>query len=465
MPSKEHELGAEFLADDTNLPGTSREDVSNAHRFSKQHSKSVRFWHGRKVWLVWSGMHWEEDDRGLVVELAKQTARSIYYEAASLPEAEAKEMAKWASRTMMREKINAMMSLSESDPRIAITTEELDANPWLLNFKNGTVYLRTGKYSEHRREDYITKLIDCDYHEELIGPQWMLFIEQTFSALASWVQKAVGYSFTGITSEKVVFLLLGPTDTGKTTFLTTLKTIFADYSSMMQIDTLMWSKNEDNNTSADLADLRGARFVVTSETEEGQRLREGKLKRITQGMGEIRSARKYENPITFPETHKLWIDANYAPAIRGVDDAIWKRLLPIPCRHKPEKRDLELANKLLQESEAIASWLVAGALRWQREGLERPGSIEETRDSWKSNMDLLGEFITDCCVEGEGESCAASELYSTFQDWSKKQGYQHPMTQTAFGTRLADRGFGKKLDARSRRKIYDGLRLRLIGDC
>src|ERR1035437_709557 len=70
-----------------------------------------------------------------------------------------------------------------------------------------------------------------------------------------------------------------------------------------------------DGTQADLADLRGARFVQTSETEEGQRLAQGKLKRITQGMGVIKAARKYENPIEFKKTHKLWMDTNRKPMI------------------------------------------------------------------------------------------------------------------------------------------------------
>ncbi len=78
-------------------------------------------------------------------------------------------------------------------------------------------------------------------------------------------------------------------------------------------------RQESNNTQADLADLRGARFAQTSETEEGQRLAQGKLKRITQGMGKIKAVRKYENPIEFPETHKLWIDTNRKPTIRDAD--------------------------------------------------------------------------------------------------------------------------------------------------
>jgi len=441
--------------------GSTREDTSNGERFAAQHHEIARFWHGRNRWMLWSGAHWPDDEVARVVELAKQTARSIYNEAAKLSEEQAAKMGRWAERSLQHDKITAMLNSAKSDPRIAITTDRLDSNPWLLNFENGTVDLRSGELRAHRRNDYITKLVRYKYAQDLNGPRWLLFVEQMFGDLADWVQKAVGYSLTGITSEKVVFLLLGPTDTGKTTFLTTLKTIFADYSSLLQIDTLMWSKNQDNNTSADLADLRGARFVMTSETEEGQRLREAKLKRITQGMGEIKAIRKYENPITFPETHKLWIDANFAPAIRGADDAIWRRLLPIPCNHKAEKKDPELASKLLRQAEAIASWAVTGAIRWHKEGLERPESIEETRDSWKSSMDLIGDFIDECCVVGEGESSGASEIYQAFHEWAKMQGHEHPLTQTVFGTRLSDRGFEKgKRQPGTGRLTYSGIRLR-----
>ena len=442
--------------------GSTLEDSSNAQRFGDQHCGTVRFWHKRDVWLVWSGAHWQEDEDARVVELAKQTARSIYHEAASLPEDAAAKMGRWAERTLNYDKIMGMLRLAKSDPRIAVTTDKLDSSPCLLNFENGTVDLRTGELREHRREDYITKIVRCNYTPDLIGTRWLHFVGQTFGDLAGWVQKAVGYSLTGITSEKVVFLLLGPTDTGKTTLLTTLKTIFADYSSLLQIETLMYSRTQDSNTLADLADLRGARFVITSETEEGQRLREAKLKRITQGMGDIKTVRKYENPITFPETHKLWIDANFAPAIRGADDAIWTRLLPIPCKNKPDKKDRELAGKLLRESDAIASWVVAGAIRYFNEGLGRPESIEATRDSWKSDMDFIADFITECCVLEKGATIGASELYQAFYDWAKKQGHEHPISQTAFGSRLFDRGFEKGREGGTGRRMYCGLRLKKV---
>ncbi|HEX2713682.1 MAG TPA: phage/plasmid primase, P4 family [Candidatus Acidoferrales bacterium] len=370
-------------------------------------------------------------------------------------------MGRWAERSLNRDKIAAMLELAKSDPRIAITTGKLDQNQWLLNFTNGTVDLRTGVLREHRHDDYITKLVRHAYRPDLVAPRWLYFVGQTFGDLADWSQKAVGYSVTGLTTEKAVFLLLGRTDTGKTTFLTTLRRVFADYSALLQIDTLMWARYQDNNTSADLADLRAARLVVTSETEEGQRLREAKLKRITQGMGEIKAVRKYENPFTFPETHKLWIDANHAPIVRGTDDAIWTRLLPIPCNHRLalREKDIELAGKLLAEGEGIAAWAVAGAVRWSREGLGRPDPIEETCASWREQMDTLGEFLAECCIEGEGESEGGSELYGRYRQWAEEHGLKDAMTATGFGIQLTSRGFRKRKDSKTRRIAYFGLGL------
>ena len=447
---------------DSLIIGAGREDTSNALRFVAAHGDAVRYWHGRNRWLLWTGSHWDDDSLSCVIELAKETAKSIFAEAAGLPIAEAKATGRWAERSLNRDRIVSMLALAQSSPKIATTTEMWDSDPWALNFLNGTVDLRKGTLRPHVRQDFITKLVRCNYTPDLLGPRWVHFVEQTFGPLAPWIQKAIGYSLTGITTEKVAFLLWGVTDTGKSTFLSTLREIFADYSAGLQIDGLMWSrKNEDNNSLSDLACLRGARLVVTSETEEGQRLREAKLKRIVQGGGPLIKARNlYENPIEFAETHKLWLDCNHQPTIRATDDSIWGRLIVIPCTHRVSdaEKDPQLRDKLLHEAEAIASWTVAGAVRWHREGLGRPDLILETRQAWRERMDSIGEFLTTCCEEDSESSVRASELYKAFKEWSKDQGFEHPMTSTAFGLRLTERGLQKDRDTKG--VIYRGISLK-----
>ena len=236
----------------------------------------------------------------------------------------------------------------------------------------------------------------------------------------------------------------GSGNNGKTTLLSTFLHLLEEYAVLLQVDTLM-VRQESNNTQADLADLRGARFVMTSETEEGQRLSQGKLKRITQGMGKIKATRKYENPIEFSETHKLWMDTNSKPVIRAVDDqATFNRLHPIPftVTIPKDEIDKELPRKLLAEAEGILAWAVEGAIEWRRNGLGKPPEVTAANDDWKAENDQLGRFIDDRCVVAEPFSGKARQLYMCYREWATEAG-ETPITETLFGRRLTARGFSK----------------------
>jgi len=278
--------------------------------------------------------------------------------------------------------------------------------------------------------------------------------------LVAYLRRALGYSLTGTTIEKAVFIPFGTGDNGKSTMLSTFRNLVEEYSHLLQVDTLM-VRQESNNTQADLADLRGARFVQTSETEEGQRLAQGKLKRITQGMGKIKATRKYENPIEFAETHKLWMDTNRKPTIRDVDDkATFNRLHPIPftVTIPKDQIDKELPNKLLGEAEGILAWAVEGARLWYVEGLAKPAEVEAAKDRWREDMDQLGRFIDERCVTGDGFRARAAALYADYKQWATDGGDRSLLTSTAFGTKLTDRGITKTHSERG--AVYVGIGLR-----
>src|SRR5437870_6474485 len=133
------------------------------------------------------------------------------------------------------------------------------------------------------------------------------------------------------------------------------------------IDSLTVHRSRESSTSlSDLADLRGTRFVTTSEAEQGQRLAVGKLKYLTQGMGEIKTCRKYENPIKFTATHKLFLDANHKPIIRGAEKAVWNRLKPVPFTVTISTKEMDkgLLGKLKCEAEGILAWMIDGCRLW-----------------------------------------------------------------------------------------------------
>ena len=80
----------------------------------------------------------------------------------------------------------------------------------------------------------------------------------------SALQVYFGYSLTGHTSAKAVFMLIGPRDTGKTTLLELFCKLLAEYATLVRIETLMEGPAQRSlGMQADLADLQGKRFART----------------------------------------------------------------------------------------------------------------------------------------------------------------------------------------------------------
>jgi len=443
-------------------------DHGNACRLIAMYGSELRFCHAFKKWLVWDGRRWAIDTTDQARRLAKHAMLETLRQTVQKGLGQAAES--FARHSLDARRISSLLSMAE--PEIYVTPEKLDRAPYLLNFENGTVDLRTGRLNPHRREDLLTKALPHRFRLGAECPTFARFLDRILGndgepgerkcarsqRLSRYLQKALGYSLTGVTSEKVVFIAHGTGNNGKTTLLTTLLRMLGEYGASLQIDTLM-TRQENSNTQADLADLRGARFVVTSETEEGQRLAEGKLKRITQGSGRIKAVRKYENPIEFEETHKLWMDANHLPVVRGADVAIWNRLrvIPFEVMIPAGEIDRELPSKLFEEAEGILAWAVRGAVAWYGEGLASAPKIDEQRHAWRVSSDQIGRFLEEACQAVAGRHTPARELYGRYRAWAEAGG-ESVLSETAFDRVMTTRGLARSHTERGR--LYRDLALR-----
>ncbi len=459
--------GGFLQTDCPDLPSLGFHDSGNADRLISLHGHELRYCHAFRKWLLFDGRRWAVDITDQARQLAKRTIVA-FMEQAVRARNEAAET--FARQSLDSKRITNMLKMAECE--IRVTPEQLDQDIWALNFLNGTVDLRTGKLKPHDPLDFITKLVHHEYRPAAECPAFHAALSRMMGAsphaseaelersdrLIAYLQKALGYSLTGSTSEKAVFLCHGSGNNGKTTLLSTFLRLLEEYAVLLQIDTLM-VRQESNNSQADLADLRGARYVMTSETEEGQRLAEGKLQRITQGMGKIKATRKYENPITFDETHKIWVDANHLPIVRGTDNAIWNRLHPIPFTVviPPEEIDPDLPAKLLAESEGILAWGVAGAVRWYSQRLGKPPEVADAVRDYREQMNQVGRFVGECCIVVPTASGKARQLYSAYRKWVEEAG-EHSLSETLFGKRLADSGIKKSRSESG--MVYRGVALK-----
>ncbi len=434
-----------------NLLSYTCSDSGNSQRLIALHGEELRYSYERNKWFAWDEDRWKPDISG------KHTALALSAMTEFLKQAHGTELWKFALQSLNANRISNLLTLAQ--PQLSIQSQELDSHPYLLNVLNGTLDLSTGVLRQHNREDYITKLVHVNYNPTATCPQWIRFLGEILDpALHGYIQRCFGYSLTGVTSEKAVFILHGKRDAGKSTLLTTFRELIHEYSTMINIDALMSRTHESANQLADLADLCGARFVQTSEAEKDQRLSPSRLKAITQGMGQIKATRKYENPIIFSETHKLWIDTNDKPQIKNVEDqAIFSRLHPIPFPRTVEKIDRKLREKFQAEFEGILAWAIAGALDWKTLGLDKPALVADATEAWKSENDIVEGFIVERCERGDAFTVPASALYSAYRAWAEKSGEHTIISNKEFVARMKDRGHTHDHSRTGWR--YSGLRL------
>jgi putative DNA primase/helicase len=419
-------------------------DSTNAARLLKEHKRDIRYFPAWKKWLVWNGKYWETDEGGaLIHEKGLATVRNIYDDLLKTNDyRERNEIENFAKISESIRRREAMVKTAQYIKELNTGADELDKNPWLLNVRNGTIDVLTGDFMEHRQEDMITKLANVIYNPTADCPLWKQFVREIMNYkgdLITFLQTAVGWALTGNIEEQTMFILYGSGANGKTTFLNTITYLLGDYALATPTESFM-KKNGDQNTN-DIARLRGTRFVTTTEAEQGRRLSEPLIKKIT-GNDQITARFLYGEYFNFTPTFKIFMATNHKPVIKGTDHGIWRRIMLIPFTTTipKEKQDKSLEEKLKNEASGILNWLLEGTLRWRREGLAAPAVILNATDEYRGEMDVIGNFINERCIKKPDVTIRIRELYKAYSDWCDDN-KEHAVSERFFTMRLKEMGF------------------------
>jgi P4 family phage/plasmid primase-like protien len=442
-------------------------DYGNAERLVKCHGANLRYCEAWGKWLVWDDSRWVVDRTGEVMRRAKYTIRAFIREALDIDDdtkrqAYLKHLLKSESERALR----AMIALAQSEPGIPVVPEKLDTHPMLLTCKNGTLDLTTGELRPHRREDLITKMVPVEYDPSAECPTVDRFIADIFGndpEMVAYIWRALGYALTGSCKERVMFILWGAKgNNGKTTLLELLADVLCDYSAKVRADTLM-IKRGDGGIPNDLARLKGARFVFSSEGEENRRLAEALVKEITGG-DTITARFMRAEWFDFKPEFKLFFATNHRPVIRGTDNAIWKRIHLIPFTERFVENpgagehpiDKDLPAKLRAELPGFLARMVKGCMEWQQKGLCPPEKVQAATEEYRAEMDVMADWIAECCVVTPKAQAAPMALYESYSKWCVAAG-ETPMKLKSFSLRLKDRGFeAKRVKGR---RFYRGIGL------
>lgn len=420
-------------------------DMGNAERMAKLHDGNAKYCTAWGKWLLWDGARWKCDQTDEATWKAKEAVRAIYAEAATIDDRKVrKDIAQHAIRTESAMRIKAMLALAESEPGIPIRPDDLDRDKWLLACKNTTIHLRDSTPREPRRSDLITKLADVTFDPGAGCPNWISFLSMIMADnvdIIRFLQKAIGYSLTGITDERCLFILHGKGRNGKTTLVQAIATMLGDYARRAPTETLLLKKHD--SIPNDVAMLKGARFVYCSESREGRSLSEALIKDLT-GTDQVTARFLRQEWFEFQPEFKIWLSTNHKPVIKGTDDAIWDRIRLVPFEVRIPDEKIKPASEVYKifadERPGILNWALEGLRMWQKEELQMPEKIKTATNNYRTEMDTIQEFINDRCILGKTEEVSVKQLYEDYTAWCAETD-ERPLGKRVFGSRMAEKGF------------------------
>ncbi|MEQ9106503.1 MAG: phage/plasmid primase, P4 family [Limnobacter sp.] len=447
---------ADHLLDELGLKFECSE-VGNMERFVAHHKDKVRYVPERKRWVLWDGTRWKRCGHSDVHALALETAKGIYDEARDCKTEEGrKRSTQWALGSQNERRIRSMINMASNAPDLVASIGAFDTDPAKINCQNGVVDLKTGELIGHSSSELVMKLAPVNYLRHAKCPTFSKFLHSIFNGdveLIRWMQRAIGYTLTGLTNEQLFFLAYGTGANGKSTLFETILDVLGDYGRAAEFDTFLASDRSNTRVMEGVAKLQGIRFALASETDSAKRFSEALVKQITGG-DTVTGSFLYGASFEFRPDFKLWLLANHLPFAKDGSHGFWRRVKVVPFarRFTKDEMDQTLRAKLMSEAEGIFAWCVRGAVSWFKRMEETGGqsgigtcdAVDEATNVYRSDQDLLGQFIEDRLGEDKGNEVPAKVLYTAYEDWCREAGEQTPCAQSLFSKRLEERDILKK---------------------
>jgi len=424
-------------------PNQPHTDLGNARRLVAAHGKTLRHVPAWRKWFIWDSARWARDITGEHHRAAKTVARHLTEDAQRVPDGDLrKALLNAARRAESAPGVRGMIELAATELGVALAPAQLDADPDILNTASGVLELDTGILRLHDPALNLTKVTAAGYDADADAPEFAKFLEriQPDPAMREFLARLLGHALSGRVREHVLPILYGVGANGKSTLVEVVRRLLGDYAATVDPGLLI-DRGEVHPTG--VADLFGLRLAVTHESDQGRRLAEGTIKRLTGGDA-ITARRMREDFWTFEPTHSLIMITNHAPVVTGTDEGIWRRLRIVPFEVviPVDERDPDLPERLDLERDGILRWLVDGYHAYLRCGLGEPEKVTAATKGYRDGSDMLGLFVEERCLVMAGCRVRSSDLFEKWVEWCAKENVPAG-TQKAFSTALSERGFDK----------------------
>lgn len=433
------------------MSGNIKSESEAAHLFREECGHLVRYVPEWDVWIIKDGKTWEKDISLRIDSLIRD-----------LLDSRDDIDPKWKGSLNV---VRNVKGFAKRDQALHVSAGEIDAEPLLVGTKTGVFSLKRqptpitpkpGVYIVNRTS------VDPDFGADC--KRWNLFIRQICRGdmeKVEFLQRWAGYSLSGSVTEHALLIINGPGGNGKGVLFNTLASIMGTYHREAAAETFVEGKGRTHETA--MAHIAGARFVTSSETDQGGSWHEATMKRAVAG-DPVTARFLYKSLFTYRPTFKVWIATNHLPKLKSVGPAMRRRIHLLELDYVPKRPDPDLEAKLRDEHEAILAWMMEGARKWRKQGLNPPKSVKLATDEYFEEQDVMGLWLREKTRKTEGAITASATLRDSYNRFLQSRDLPE-VDASYFGRQLTARGYQRQLSkahkGAARTRCFVGIRLKL----
>ena len=398
--------------------------------FAATYRDRIRYVPEARGWYAYDGTRWLSARAGgeqVAARLMKEFVDRLYFAAGRIEDDEKRRDAASRVTQYFRQPARARL-LEDSKSEMGARISDFDADRHLFNCTNGTLDLRTGTFRLHDPADMLTKLAGCAYDDRAGYAEWVAFLAETFGGdgeVASFLQMCVGAALAGDTTAERFYVAYGPTRTGKSTTLDTILSMFGDYGTTIQPETLQQTRRNAKSASPDVARLNGMRFVQCPEPPKNMPLDAALVKQWTGG-DLVATRHLFGDEFSFRPQFQLWVNTNYLPEVN--DQTLFEsgRVVAVPFdnRRAEGERDAGLKERMRAPGflSAVLNWALDGYAMLGVSDGHIPAACAGATRPYATDSDRMGEFVADECEVGEGLREDGARLYERYVEWAEANG-------------------------------------------
>jgi putative DNA primase/helicase len=298
-----------------------------------------------------------------------------------------------------------------------------------------------GEISRHDHSpeyDFLAR-VETKYDPDADAPRFQQFLDESVSSGSDKkkLQEFAGYALHhwSLPFHKSLFLV-GPTASGKSTFLDTIRTMLGDSSVASLTPQQMTSERFGG------AELFGKWANIRNDIPSSLIENTGQFKELIAG-DPIKAEKKYEDPFMFEPTAKHMFSANELPEADVDDRAFYRRIMLVSFPHETPKkeRDPRLLQDLQDEHAGILNWALSGLERLLNEGgFTGDRSPWLTEETWQKWADSATRFKRECLETDEDNDLATADVWEAYLAYCDEEGIPTKSRQQALTKALKRTG-------------------------